>query len=158
MCAKGAIQNQGKRVVILVDNKRRDLLVAALIGHHLEQLGLECHLEPLEAYRGVLAAYRPHLILSNHLTAPHLVAWSQRLAELGVLCAVLPNEGICYDEAELEYNAGKFHNGAHIDLFFCWNEPHQRALRKCGFGGVRGSVLSFTATNGHPGWASTSHD
>ena len=33
----------------------------------------------------------------------------------------------------LIFNAGKYHNGSHIDVFFCWNEPHRQALRKVGF-------------------------
>jgi surface carbohydrate biosynthesis protein len=119
---------------MLVDNKRRDLMVAALLAHHLEQHDVACHLEPLEAYQGALGAHRPDLIISNHLLAPHLVRYSQRLAELGVLSAVLPNEGILYDENVLEFNAGKHYNGAHIDLFFCWNEVHKHALEKQGFG------------------------
>jgi len=121
-------------VVILVDNKVRDLNVAALIAHHIESLGVTCHLEPLEAYRGVLAAYRPGMIVFNHLNAGHLVQWSQRLANMGVLTAVLPNEGIAYDPDVLQYLAGRYHRGAHVDYFFCWNDAHKAALIKQGFG------------------------
>lgn len=120
-------------VVILIDNKIRDLNVAALIAHHVESLGVACHLEPLEAYRGVLAAYRPGMIVFNHLNAGHLVQWSQRLARMGVLTAVLPNEGIAYDPDVLQYLAGRYHRGAHVDYFFCWNEAHKAALIKQGF-------------------------
>ena len=115
-------------VVILVDSKTRDLDVAALIAHHLRCLGVECHLEPLEAFRAVLAAYRPAMIIFNHLTASHLAAWSKRLAEMGVLTAVLPNEGIIYDPDTLKFLAGRFHRDAHINYFFCWNEAHKQAL------------------------------
>lgn len=121
-------------IVILVDSKTRDLPQAALIAHHLDTLGVDTHLEPLEAYRGALAAWRPELIVFNHLTAGHLAAYSRRLAKMGVLTAVLPNEGIMYDQDDLRFNAGKFHTGAHIDLFFCWNEQHRQALRDAGFG------------------------
>ncbi len=117
------------RVVMLVDSKIRDLPVAALIAHHLDALGIECILEPIEAYRAVLAAHRPDLIIFNHLTASHLAEYSRRLARMGVLTAVLLNEGILYDEEELRYNAGHFHTGAHIDWYFCWNDPHRKALR-----------------------------
>ncbi|RMF88164.1 MAG: hypothetical protein D6736_11220 [Nitrospinota bacterium] len=120
-------------VVLLVDNKKRDLLVAALIAHHLEEMGVRCHLEPLHAYRAVLGAYKPDLIVFNHLTASHLVAYSRRLAQLGVLTAVLPNEGILYNRDVLRYNAGKHHRGAHIDYFFCWNRAHKEALSETGF-------------------------
>lgn len=117
-----------KSVVILVDSKTRDLPVAALIGHHLNQLDIQCHLEPLEAYQAVLEAYRPRMILFNHLTASHLAAYSQRLNKIGVLTGVLPNEGIMYDEDDLKFNSGKYHSQAHIDYYFCWNGVHQKAL------------------------------
>ena len=120
--------------MLLVDSKTRDLPVAALIAHHLDALGVDCLLEPLEAYRAVLAAHRPDMIIFNHLTASHLVKFSQRLAEMGVLTAVLSNEGINYDPDDLKFNSGKHHTGAHIDWFFCWNEPHRQALLELGFG------------------------
>jgi surface carbohydrate biosynthesis protein len=114
-------------VVLLVDDKTRDLNGAALIAMHLERRGVKCHLEPLEAFRGVLAAYRPGMVVFNHLTATHLVAWSKRIAEMGVLTAVLPNEGIAYDPHDLQYIAGRHHREAHIDFIFSWNEPHRQA-------------------------------
>ena len=120
--------NMRPRVVVLVDSRLRDLAVATLIAHHLDRLGVDCFLEPLEAYRAVLGAYRPNLILFNHLTAGHLVAYSKRLAGMGVLTAVLPNEGILYDPYDLKFSAGAHHSGAHIDYFFCWNEPHRAAI------------------------------
>jgi surface carbohydrate biosynthesis protein len=120
------------RVVLLVDDRNRDLLQATLIAHHLRSLGVESFLEPLEAYRSVLAAYQPGLIVFNHLTASHLATYSQRLHDLGVLTAVLPNEGIAYDPDTMRFIAGKFHRGAHIDLFLCWNEPHRRAVVETG--------------------------
>jgi surface carbohydrate biosynthesis protein len=114
--------------VLLVDNRVRDLDGAALIASLVRQLGAECHLEPLEAYRGVLAAYRPGLIVFNHLTASHLVEWSKRLADMNVLTAVLPNEGIAYDPDVLNFLAGRHHGAAHIDYMFSWNEPYRRGV------------------------------
>ena len=127
-------QSGQKRVVLLVDDKKRDLMVAALIAHHFRRRNVECFLEPLEAYRGALAAHRPHLMIFNHLVASHLVEYSKRLAELGVLTAVLLNEGLCYDDEARNFNAGKHHKGAHIDYFFCWNQPLKTALEHFGFG------------------------
>lgn len=117
-------------VVMLVDNKRRDLPVAAWIKLQLEKQGLVCHLQPLEAYRACLARFRPRLILFNHLFASHLADYSCRLHRIGVQTAVLPNEGIIYDEETRRYNAGKFHRNAHIDHYFCWNEPAAASLRE----------------------------
>lgn len=125
---------QTPSVVILVDDKLRDLPMAALIAHHLERLGLVAHLEPLEAFKAALAAYRPAMILFNHMLASHLVKYSKRLHELGVLTAVLPNEGIMYEEGERRFNAGRSHSGAHIDQFFCWHRLFKEALLDSGFG------------------------
>lgn len=122
-----------KNIVLLVDNRHRDLLVAALVAHQLENLGVTCHLEPLEAYQGALAAYRPDMIVFNHLLASHLVNYSRRLHDMGVLTAVLPNEGIAYNEGDLRFLAGSHHSTAHIDFFFTWNELHRRALLDTGF-------------------------
>ncbi|MCX8157163.1 MAG: hypothetical protein N3J91_12080 [Verrucomicrobiae bacterium] len=119
-------------VVLLVDSKVRDLPVAALLAHHLEQQGITAHLEPLEAYQGALAAHRPRMMVFNHLTASHLAAYSQRLHQMGVLTAVLPNEGIFYDYDDLIFNSGRYHTHAHIDCFFCWNHVHARALQEHG--------------------------
>lgn len=121
-------------IVFMVDDKKRDLMVATMIAQALRQHHIVCHLEPLEAYRAVLAAYRPRMIVFNHLTASHLVHYSKRLAKMGVLTAVLLNEGLCYDDEERLYNAGKHHKGAHIDMFFSWNEPMKDALVQTGFG------------------------
>lgn len=125
-----------KRAVLLVDDKKRDLMMAALLAWQLRGRGVDCFLEPLEAYRGVLAAHRPHMIIFNHIVASHLVEYSRRLGAMGVLTAVLLNEGLCYDDGVREYNAGKHHKGAHIDYFFCWNQPLKDALERFGFGGT----------------------
>ena len=90
-------------------------------------------LQPLEAYRAVLAAFKPAMVVINHLTASHLIRWSHRLKELGVFVTVLPNEGISYDPDDLRFMAGRYHNKAHIDHFLTWNEVHRDALRATGF-------------------------
>jgi surface carbohydrate biosynthesis protein len=105
---------------------------ASLIAHYIRESGNECFLEPLEAYQAALGAYKPHLMIFNHLLASHLAAYSRRLNSLGVKVAVLPNEGILYDKDVLDFNAGKFHTNAHVDKFFTWNEAHKSALVKSG--------------------------
>ncbi|MEX2129069.1 MAG: surface carbohydrate biosynthesis protein [Xanthobacteraceae bacterium] len=115
-------------VVMLVDNRRRDLDVAVLIANRLRSLGVECILEPLEAYGAVLAAYRPGMVVINHLFASHLAAWSRRLQEMGVLTAVLSNEGIIRNAEARRFQSGRYHRDGHVDYFFCWNELHRDAL------------------------------
>ena len=120
-----------KRVVILVDDRKRDLPGCALIAHHLEtRFQASVEMQPLESWRACLAAFKPHYILFNHLNASHLDHFSRRLAAMGILVGVLPNEGIIYDREMLAFNAGQYHSYGHIDQFFCWNEAHQDALRR----------------------------
>jgi surface carbohydrate biosynthesis protein len=125
---RGAGGKQTDPVVILVDNKVRDLNVAVLIAHQLEVDGIKCFLEPLEAFRAAVGAHRPGMIVFNHLNGSQLVEWSQRLAEIGVLSAVLPNEGIVYDKTARDVVSGRFHRGVHVDNYFCWNESHKVTL------------------------------
>jgi surface carbohydrate biosynthesis protein len=113
---------------MLVDNRRRDLNMASLIALHLRRLGVETILEPLEAYRAVAAAYRPGMVIFNHLYASHLVECSRQLAEMGVLTAVLSNEGMYLKEDDLLFNSGRYHGDGHLDHFFCWNNVHKDAL------------------------------
>jgi surface carbohydrate biosynthesis protein len=115
-------------VVLLVDNKRRDLDVAALIAAHIERRGVRVHLEPLEAYRAVLDAHRPGMIIFNHLNASHVAAYSHRLHRMGVKTAVLLNEGIAYDPEVRRYLVEKRRSDNVVDIYFAWNAPHRQAL------------------------------
>jgi surface carbohydrate biosynthesis protein len=69
------------------------------------------------------------MIVFNHLNASHLAEWSHRLAGMGVLTAVLPNEGLVYREEQRAFLSGRFHQ-SHTDYFFCWNEMHAQAVRQ----------------------------
>jgi surface carbohydrate biosynthesis protein len=116
------------RVVIFVDSKSRDLMGTALIAHHLESRGVECRLEPLEAWRACVGAWKPDFILFNHLNAKHLSDFTQRCKEWGILIGMLPNEGIFYVDGTLDYNSRKQFHGTHCDRVFCWNIAHRDAL------------------------------
>lgn len=117
-----------EQVVIFVDSKSRDLMGTALIAHHLEKRGVGCRLEPLEAWRACVSAWKPDFLLFNHLNARHLEAFTQKCREWGVLTGFLPNEGIFYIEGGLEYNSRKQFPKTHCDRVFCWNEQHRQAL------------------------------
>ena len=78
----------GEPVVILVDNKIRDIERRGADCTSPRNMNVRCHLEPLEAFRAAVGAYRPGMIIFNHLNASHLASWSRRLAELGVLVGV----------------------------------------------------------------------
>ncbi|ABK44917.1 hypothetical protein Mmc1_2417 [Magnetococcus marinus MC-1] len=117
-------------IVILVDHRNRDLPGAALLAYHLQRRGTPCKLVPLEAYQAALSAYRPSLILFNHLMASHLAAFSKRLHKMGVLVGVLLNEGLIYNRAALAFNTNRNHPDVHVDIYFSWNEIHAQELRK----------------------------
>ncbi len=117
-----------KTVVIFVDSKSRDLMGDALIAHHLQKRGYRCVLESLEAWRSCLGAWNPDFILFNHLGAPHLADFSQRLKAEGVLCGILLNEGIFHVPGDLEYSSRKQFDHAHCDLMLCWNQIHHDTL------------------------------
>ena len=122
-----------KKVVLLVDNKRRDLLSAALIARQLKGLGIQPFLEPIEAYRAVLAGWRPDLIVFNHLLASHLANYSGRLSEMGVKVAVLPNESLLYNREVMRFNCRRYNDRVHVDLYFCWNEVQKECLIQNGY-------------------------
>jgi surface carbohydrate biosynthesis protein len=115
-------------VVILVDNKKRDLNAASLIALHLRRRGVECVLEPLEAFRAVIPTYRPSMVIINHVAGSHIVAWSKWLREIGVLVGLLSNEGMFLHPDVLRYGSGWYYENAHLDHVFCWNERHRQAL------------------------------
>lgn len=119
-------------VVWLVDNRTRDLDVAALVAYHLRQRGVPCLLEPLEAFRAVLAAYRPGMIVFNHLFASHLVAWSKRMHEIGVLAGLLTNEGTLRSHEARLFQSGRHHRDGHVDVVLCWNEAHRQTIEQEG--------------------------
>jgi surface carbohydrate biosynthesis protein len=100
----------------------------ALIAHHLRRFGVIPHLEPINAWQAVLGAHRPDFIVFNHLSVPHLAKYSRRLKEMGVLTAVLPNEGIFYNAPDLEYGSKSENPEMHCDYYFCWNDVHREAL------------------------------
>jgi surface carbohydrate biosynthesis protein len=119
--------------VLLVDDRRRDLLANVLLAHHLKRHGIAAVLEPINAWQAALGAYKPDLFVFNHLSARHLADYSRRLHKLGVLTAVLPSEGILYNPDELEYNSKSYFPQMHCDYYFCWNRVHQEALIRNGF-------------------------
>ena len=133
--------SRAKRVVLLVDHRQRDLPVASLIAFQLRALGVDCFLEPIDAYRGALAAHKPNMIIYNHLLASHLVSYTKRLAEMGVKTGVILNEGLCYDPDIRAHNAQKNHRGAHLDFFFCWNQLLKEDLQHTGLQQTRIEVV-----------------
>lgn len=115
-------------VVILVDLKKRDLMGCCLLAHHLEQLGITAHLEPLESWRSCLYAWKPDMIVFNHLLHKHLTDFSRELKELGVLVGCLLNEGLCLSDSSRTYLSEPQFPEIHCDLFLTWNELHRDAL------------------------------
>lgn len=120
-------------VVILVDLKKRDLMGTALIAFHLENLGIKTHLEPIESWRSCIYAWKPEMIVFNHLLHQHVTALSADLHRWGVLVGCLLNEGLALSESQRTYLSEPQYPDAHCDLFLAWNKPHETRLRETGF-------------------------
>ncbi len=119
-----------KRLVILVDQKRRDLPMAALLAHHVEQAGVECLLEPVQAWKACVACDRPDMVMLSGLFAESSIAYSRRLHELGVKIALLPNEGVFYEEEYIQYATYRHHSQAWADLYLGWNDTMTDGVRQ----------------------------
>ena len=121
---------QKPSVVYLIDHKGRDLMGAALIAYHLEKLGIVCHMEPLQSWRSSLPAWKPNLILFNHLLSKELANYSSELHKRGILVAVMLNEGLCLGDTQRKYLSQKQHPNVHCDLYLTWNDLHRDELIK----------------------------
>ena len=131
--------NENRTIVLLVDHRVRDLDVSVLIAKRLEALGITCFLEPLEAYRAVIARYRPDMVIINQAFASHLVRWAGRLRDMGVAVGVLTNEGIIMNREGLKYQSGAHQKALQLDIAFAWNKLHGDALEE--FLGPRGTNI-----------------
>lgn len=119
-------------VVILIDLKKRDLMGASLIALHLENLGIQAHLEPIESWRSCIYAWKPDMIIFNHLLHRHVTALSADLHRWGVLVGCLLNEGLALSESQRTYLSEPQYPDVHCDLFLAWNKPHENRLRETG--------------------------
>jgi len=117
-------------VVILIDLKKRDLMGASLIALHLEKLGIQAHLEPIESWRSCIYAWKPDMIVFNHLLHRHVTALSADLHRWGVLVGCLLNEGLALSESQRTYLSEPQYPDVHCDLFLAWNKPHEDRLRE----------------------------
>ncbi|YCM46040.1 surface carbohydrate biosynthesis protein [Verrucomicrobiaceae bacterium 227] len=120
-------------VVILVDLKKRDLMGCVLMAHQLKKLGVTTHLEPLESWRSCLYAWKPDMVIFNHLLHKHITDLSEQLKRDGILVACLLNEGLCLKDSARAYLSEPQFPNVHCDLFLTWNELHRDALIKTEF-------------------------
>ena len=117
-------------IVILVDLKVRDQLGVSLIAHHLEDLGIKAHLEPLESWRSCINAWKPDMIIFNHLLHSHITDLSEKLHQWGILVGCLLNEGLALNDSARTYLSEPQFPNVHCDLFLTWNKVHQECLRE----------------------------
>lgn len=120
-------------IVILIDHKGRDLMGASLIAYHLEKLGYQVHLEPLQAFKASILAWKPCLVILNHIVHENMADFSSQLHQQGILVACLLNEGLCLTDSNLEYMSKPQYSNIHCDLFLTWNERHTQSLIKYRF-------------------------
>jgi surface carbohydrate biosynthesis protein len=119
-----------KKVLYFVDQKKRDLPGICLIAHLLKQRGVDCILEPVQAWRAAVALHKPGMIVISNLFADNLIQYSQRLRKMGVKICILPNEGVLYDEELRNFNAFFYHKNAAIDMYLAWNNCQAELIEK----------------------------
>lgn len=117
-----------QRIVFLIDHKGRDLMGAALIAHHLEKLGYEVHLEPLQAFKSVITAWKPSMVIVNQLVHSNMTAYSANLKKWGILVGCILNEGLALTEDKRKYLSTPQYDDLHCDLFLTWNNLHRDEL------------------------------
>ncbi|MEO0510377.1 MAG: surface carbohydrate biosynthesis protein [Verrucomicrobiota bacterium] len=127
----------------MIDLKKRDLLGAALIGHHLEKLGVQTRLEPIESWRSCIYAWKPDMVIFNHLLHSHVTELSSKLKEWNVLVGCLLNEGLAFSEDSRRYFSEPQYPDVHCDLFLAWNKPHEEMLRDYKFTSPRENAVAI---------------
>ena len=115
-------------IVILIDHKGRDLMGAALIAHHLEKMGHRVYLEPVEAFKAVINAWKPSIVIVNHIGHSNIADYTAQLKKWGILVGVLLNEGLCLEDSDRQFLSKPQFDNVHCDLFLSWNVPHTEAL------------------------------
>ena len=111
-----------KRVVYLVDQKKRDLPGSVLVQYHLEQMGIECILEPVQAWGAAIGYHRPDMVVLSNLFSEGYVQYSHDLHDIGVKICVVPNEGAAFNEEWQRYRAFEKYPEAFVDRFISWNK------------------------------------
>jgi len=111
-----------KKILYFVDQKKRDLPGICLIAHLLKQQGIQCILEPIQAWRAAVALHKPDMVVLSNLFTDNMLKYSQKLRKIGVKICVLPNEGVLYHQDDRNYNAFKYHQQAAVDIYFSWNK------------------------------------
>lgn len=117
-----------KCIVFQIDHKGRDLMGAALMAHHLENLGYEVHLEPLQAFKSVITAWKPSMVIVNQLVHSNMTAYSANLKNWGILVGCILNEGLALTEDKRKYLSIPQYDDLHCDLFLTWNTLHRDEL------------------------------
>ena len=115
-------------IIIFIDHKGRDLMGAALIAYHLEKKGHRVHLEPVEAFKAVINAWKPSMVILNHIGHDNIANYSEQLKNWGILVGVLLNEGLCLEDSDRQFLSKPQFDNVHCDLFLSWNVPHTEAL------------------------------
>ena len=111
-----------KTVVYLVDQKKRDLPGSVLVKYHLEQLGVKCILEPVQAWGAAVGYHKPDMVILSNLFNDGYVQYSKDLHAVGVKVGILPNEGAVFDAEWQRYRAFEKYPEAFVDRFISWNK------------------------------------
>lgn len=121
-------------VIIVVDNKVRDLAGCFLLKKKLEEIGITARLSP-NGHEYEMLFFRPKAILHNHMREAHKTKIGRLQKKIGVQVIVTPTENIMRENRDvMQLYLGKFWCEFDlIDLFLCWGEAAKEVLvNDCG--------------------------
>jgi SAM-dependent methyltransferase len=119
---RSAPSDRGRRILVIVPNKLRDLEGLALTGFHLSR----CYGHDVLYTSGshvveALQASAPDLLVMDHLAWDYRAEQAALAKRMGARLVLLPTSGLFQDASDHELIVGRaFHASKLIDLFLSW--------------------------------------
>jgi len=147
-------------LVIVVDNKIRDLTGCVLLKRKLEELGLSVKLCP-NGHEYEMLFFKPKAIIHNHMREKHKTEIGTLQKRIGVKTIVVPTENIMRENRDvMQLYVGKFWcEFNNIDLYISWGEVIRQVLiEDCGMPPDRVIALGSPRTDlFHPPFQEKKH-
>ena len=136
-------------LVIVVDNKIRDLTGCVLLKRKLEKLGLSVRLCP-NGHEYEMLFFKPKAIIHNHMREEHKTEIGTLQKRIDVKAIVVPTENIMRENRDvMQLYVGKFWcEFDNIDLYISWGEVIRQVLiEDCGMAPHRVIALGSPRTD-----------
>src|SRR4029078_9722300 len=109
-------------VLLIVDQKWRDLPGMAALAWWLEQDSISSALLPYAAWREALVTRRPSVVVLTHMNGSRNRAIAESARRMGSRNAVIQTEGRPNNLELMEYVVGRPEDVGQVDLWFTWSD------------------------------------